>query len=73
MDGRVHLWDLHSSQTRAVLEHPDGVVKVVALEGGRLLTASVDLRLRLWDCRAASLLRSWTGHRDIPLDFAVSP
>ena len=38
-----------------------------------LFTACLDGQLRLWDGLAGTLKRSWQGHQDQILDFALTP
>jgi WD40 repeat protein len=74
-DSRVILWDLVAGTRRAVLAHGGAVVAAlwVPVRGeARLVTASADGQVRLWDARTASLLKGLTGHTDAILDMALS-
>lgn len=65
-DGKVSLWSLADGRLQGVLEgHRQGITKMSALPGGgRLLTASIDRTLRLWDVTAAKQISVLTHGED---------
>lgn len=66
----ARIWDVHSGECRAKLDHP-GVVGAVAWhpDGDHLLTACDDLGVRLWDVGTCSVARVF-GQQDTPRSLA---
>ena len=58
-DGKVSLWSIADGSFQGTLEgHLQGITKMVAAPGGeRLLTASIDRTLRLWDIARRDALK----------------
>lgn len=58
-DGKVSLWSIADASLQGMLEgHLQGITKMAAAPGGdRLLTASIDRTLRLWDVARRDALK----------------
>mgnify|MGYP003110721151 FL=1 len=77
-DGKVGMWSINDGRLQGVLEgHRQGITKMNALPGGkRLLTASIDRTLRLWDVKtgeAAAVLTHSEDRTGQVYAAAVSP
>eukprot|EP00761_Pharyngomonas_kirbyi_P001469 gb/GECH01001473.1/.p1 GENE.gb/GECH01001473.1/~~gb/GECH01001473.1/.p1 ORF type:complete len:444 (+),score=120.42 gb/GECH01001473.1/:1-1332(+) len=73
LDGNLCIWDAGTNQVRQTCSHNDGVVKVMwHPDQPVVFTGSLDGRIRLWDGRSGDSVRTWSGHRDVVLDFALS-
>jgi len=71
LDKTVKVWDINTLQTRATLQHGDGIVKLVCLPSrpNLIFTCSLDTILRVWDARTGNLVRTFEGHSNQLLDF----
>ena len=65
-DGKVGMWSIKDGRLQGVLEgHRQGITKMNALPGGkRLLTASIDRTLRLWDVKTGEAVSVLTHSED---------
>lgn len=73
LDGKAFVWDLHTLQPRYALEHGAAVIKLLWHPAQPyLLTAALDGRVRAWDARNGTCLRTFEGHTMAILDMAVS-
>eukprot|EP01119_Soliformovum_irregulare_P021813 TRINITY_DN7335_c0_g1_i1.p1 TRINITY_DN7335_c0_g1~~TRINITY_DN7335_c0_g1_i1.p1 ORF type:complete len:414 (-),score=102.72 TRINITY_DN7335_c0_g1_i1:109-1194(-) len=73
LDKKINIWDLTRMNLRGTLEHDDGVIKLVWHPSDLLIySCSMDGTIRLWDGRNGRCERTWKGHKDIVLDFALS-
>jgi cytochrome c len=65
-DGKVGMWSIANGRLQGVLEgHRQGITKMNALPGGaRLLTASIDRSLRLWDVKTGKTVSVLTHGED---------
>ncbi|KAG2219391.1 hypothetical protein INT45_010967 [Circinella minor] len=72
-DGNISIWDVQTQRLRSTLSHEDAVVKVKFVKNSPLLVScSADKSIKMWDVRTGQLIKSWIGHSDTVLDFAVS-
>ena len=72
-DGSVRIWDAAGNTVRCLTGHRDAVWCAIAMpDGNRLLTASCDRTLRLWDLTTGRELRRVVGHYDSVYSVAVS-
>lgn len=71
----VTLWDIDRQRARAVLlGHTDHVYAArFAPDGRRVVTASADQTIRIWDTRTGALLNTLRGQADEVFDIAYSP
>jgi len=62
-----------TNQIRLKLVHPDGVNNVIFMPGDvpRVMTAGLDGKLRIWDCRNGEPLLELSGHQDTILDLQI--
>ena len=62
-----------TNQLRLKLVHPDGVNNVIFMPGDvpRVMTAGLDGKLRIWDCRNGEPLLELSGHQDTILDLQI--
>ncbi|KAJ2157847.1 60S ribosomal subunit assembly or modification protein [Coemansia sp. RSA 552] len=75
VDGSLSIWDISSNSVRlrTTLKHDDSVTNIVWHKDSPLLTSSsMDLTLRTWDARTGECLRTWKGHQEGVMDFALS-
>jgi len=65
-DGKVGMWSIADGRLQGVLDgHRQGITKMNALPGGkRLLTASIDRTLRLWDVKTGETVTVLTHSED---------
>lgn len=73
-DGTLKVWDLNSGVLRCSCQHPSS--SVVALEWHPVahhlvVTAALDFIVRVWDARAGSVVRAFTGHTDMVISLAL--
>ncbi|ORY92277.1 WD40-repeat-containing domain protein [Syncephalastrum racemosum] len=72
-DGNISIWDVQTQRLRLTLSHEDAVVKVKFVANSPLLVScSADRTTRLWDTRTGACVKTWHGHRDTILSFALS-
>jgi len=76
MDGSLKIWDLNTQQCRTTCVHDEateehGVTRIVSLDH-RVVTASTDAVIRLWDERTGECVRRLQAHRDVVLDIVAS-
>ena len=73
-DPRIFIVDLRERRIVRTLEgHTDGVPFVKFPQAGRLISASDDKTLRLWDTDTGKLLKTVTGHQSLINAFAIGP
>ena len=74
-DKHVYIWDLHTGETKFILEgHGAGVSSVDFSPNGRLLASgSLDGTIRLWDPSTGKLIRVVTGFTDDIADIQFTP
>lgn len=72
VDGTVRVWDINTLQARQVFHHEDVVTKL-QWRGAMLYTCSADKTIRLWDARQGTPVRTYRGHHELVLNFAISP
>ncbi len=62
---QLRVWDVESGAILRVLEgHAKPVYAVAVLDGGRVVSASMDKTLRVWDVETGATLRVLEGHID---------
>jgi WD40 repeat protein len=72
LDRTVCLWDVNTQQLRHAFLHDDGVIKIHCHPTQPIVySCSVDRSVAVWDMRSCQLVKRFTGHRDIVLDFAL--
>ncbi|KAI8144765.1 quinon protein alcohol dehydrogenase-like superfamily [Fennellomyces sp. T-0311] len=72
-DGTISIWDVQTQRLRQTLSHEDAVVKVQFVKNSPLLVScAADRKVKMWDSRTGECVKSWVGHSDTVLDFAVS-
>jgi hypothetical protein len=72
-DSRIFMVDPEAKKTVQVLEgHTDGIT-FLRFAGKRLISASDDKTLRLWDAGSGKLLRTVSGHESLVNAFGLSP
>ncbi|KAI8343294.1 WD40-repeat-containing domain protein [Chlamydoabsidia padenii] len=73
VDGTISIWDVQTQRLRSTLSHEDAIIKVKFVSNSPLLVScSADRNVKMWDARTGVCVKSWQGHRDAVLDFAVS-
>ncbi|KXS18604.1 WD40 repeat-like protein [Gonapodya prolifera JEL478] len=73
LDGSLKLWDVQTMRLRHTLSHDDGITHLAWHSSSPLITtSSTDRTVRVWDARSGSCERTWTGHRQPILDFAIT-
>ncbi|ORZ22225.1 WD40-repeat-containing domain protein [Absidia repens] len=73
VDGTISIWDVQTQRLRSTLNHEDAIIKVKFVANSPLLVScSADRNVKMWDARTGVCVKSWQGHRDAVLDFAVS-
>ncbi|KAI8079803.1 WD40-repeat-containing domain protein [Halteromyces radiatus] len=73
VDGTISIWDVQTQRLRSTLNHEDAIIKVKFVVNSPLLVScSADRNVKMWDARTGVCVKSWQGHRDAVLDFAVS-
>ena len=73
-DPRIFIVDIRERKIVRTLEgHTDGVPFVKFAQAGRLISASDDKTLRLWDTDTGKLLKTVAGHESLINAFAISP
>jgi len=73
-DSTMKIWDLLGGQCRAICHHDGSVVALrwhVSLPF--VATAALDRIVRLWDARSGTLVKEFTGHRDLVLNLSFVP
>ncbi|KAG2066424.1 WD40 repeat-like protein [Suillus decipiens] len=63
----------NTTPIRAFEDHGDRVIAVAALPDERMVTASYDRMLRLWDLKTDIVLKKMEGHRSRVRSLAASP
>ncbi|KAI9277314.1 WD40-repeat-containing domain protein [Phascolomyces articulosus] len=72
-DGTISIWDVQTQRLRSTLSHEDAVVKVKFVKNSPfLVSCSADKSVKMWDTRTGQVVKSWVGHSDTVLGFAVS-
>jgi WD40 repeat protein len=73
-DSRIQMVDLQRQKVVRTLEgHTDGVTFVCFDPAHRLISASDDATIRIWDPDAGKLLETVPAHRSLINAFAISP
>ncbi|KAJ2705964.1 60S ribosomal subunit assembly or modification protein [Coemansia spiralis] len=73
VDGTLNIWDVNSMRLRTTLKHEDSVTRLQWHADSPLLTsASMDCTVRTWDTRTGECVRTWNGHEEGIMDFALS-
>ncbi|KAJ1945477.1 60S ribosomal subunit assembly or modification protein, partial [Linderina macrospora] len=73
VDGSLSIWDINTMRLRTTLNHDDAVTKLLWHENSPLLTSvSLDCTVRTWDARTGEAVRTWKGHQEGIMDFALS-
>jgi len=75
VDGKVKVWDLTNGSCRVTCSHDDAVTHIEWAPNGDpfIFASSVDKTIRLWDARSGQCEKTWKGHSDTALTFAVTP
>lgn len=61
-DGVVRVWDRRQLEPYRILRGHEGPVNAVGLQNGRVVSASGDGKLILWDIESGERLRTFEGH-----------
>ncbi|BGP52672.1 hypothetical protein JCM8202_004801 [Rhodotorula sphaerocarpa] len=61
-DTKTHVWERATGKLYRVLQGHRGPVNAVQINGDRVLTASGDAIMKLWDLHTGQALRTFTGH-----------
>ncbi|KAF7725007.1 hypothetical protein EC973_000500 [Apophysomyces ossiformis] len=73
VDGKISVWDVQTQRLRSTLTHEDAIIKVKFIRNSPMLVScSADRSVKLWDTRTGQCIKTWVGHRDTILGFAVS-
>ena len=73
-DSRIFIVDPEKKKTVQVLEgHSDGITFIRFAQPNRLISASDDKTIRLWDTASGKLLRTVAGHESLVNAFGISP
>ncbi|KAJ1951149.1 60S ribosomal subunit assembly or modification protein [Linderina pennispora] len=73
VDGSLSIWDINTMRLRTTLQHDDAVTKLLWHENSPMLTSvSLDCTVRTWDARTGEAVRTWKGHQEGIMDFALS-
>ncbi|OLY81450.1 putative WD repeat-containing protein [Smittium mucronatum] len=72
VDGSICVWDINTLRLRDTFKHEDAVTKLKFVNNSPLITStSVDCTVKVWDSRSGENVRTWKGHQDAILDFAL--
>jgi WD40 repeat protein len=72
-EGGVIVWDADSGPPRFLERHSQPIQDIAVTPDGRIVTASDDASVRVWDTETGRQLRLLEGHRDRVWALAVSP
>ncbi|RKP09831.1 WD40-repeat-containing domain protein [Thamnocephalis sphaerospora] len=73
LDNTASIWDVTTMRLRQTVQHDGAVIRAKWLQDTPLLaTCSADCTVRLWDGRSGQCERTWRGHQETVLDFALS-
>ncbi|RUS23075.1 WD40-repeat-containing domain protein [Endogone sp. FLAS-F59071] len=73
LDGKLNIWDVTTMRLRQTCQHDDAIVKLQWHNNSPLITTgSADRTVKLWDGRTGNCEKTWMGHQDVILDFALS-
>ncbi|KAJ2450007.1 60S ribosomal subunit assembly or modification protein [Coemansia sp. RSA 2336] len=73
VDGSLSIWDINTLRLRTTLKHDDSVNQLKWHRDSPLLTSvSMDCTVRTWDSRTGECVRTWKGHQEGIMDFALS-
>jgi len=70
-EGLLKIWDANTLRLKNTMKHEDCVVKVQVL-GNILFSCSSDNTAAMWDLRNGNLIKSFKGHINSILDFALT-
>ncbi|OMJ10703.1 Angio-associated migratory cell protein [Smittium culicis] len=72
VDGTVCIWDINTLRLRNTFKHDEAVTKLKWVINSPLIaSSSVDSTVKIWDSRSGECVRTWKGHQDSILDFAL--
>jgi len=73
MDQKLIIWDLQHSCVHCTCDHEEGVTCLLWLGTSRFIaTGCAGGKVRVWDSRTGSCLRTFNGHTDTIQSLAVS-
>ncbi len=61
-DALIRVWDRETLELRSTLRGHEGPVNAVGLQGNRVVSASGDGKMILWDVASGERLRTFEGH-----------
>ncbi|KAJ1965775.1 60S ribosomal subunit assembly or modification protein [Dispira parvispora] len=73
VDGKINIWDVQTLRLRQTVHHDEAVTKLLwHHESPLLTTTSADRTVKVWDARTGHCEKTWVGHHDAILDFAMT-
>ncbi|KAG9287642.1 hypothetical protein G9A89_023992 [Geosiphon pyriformis] len=73
VDNSLNIWDVTTMRLRQTCNHNDAIIKLKWHATTPLITTcSGDRTIRVWDARTGACERSYYGHQDSILDFAIT-
>jgi WD40 repeat protein len=74
MEGNIAVIDSQPWTVRVRMKHEDGIVRLRwhPVQEEILVSASLDMSLRVWDVRNGACIRTFKGHQEPILDLAIS-
>jgi WD40 repeat protein len=73
VDGKLNIWDVTTMRLRQTCNHDDAIIKLQWHDDSPLLTTcSADRTVRVWDGRTGNCEKTFHGHQNIILGFAIS-
>ncbi|CAG8592719.1 15045_t:CDS:10 [Rhizophagus irregularis] len=73
LDGKLNIWDVTTMRLRQTCNHDDAIIQLQWHHDSPLLTTcSADRTVRVWDGRTGNCEKTFYGHQDTILGFAIS-
>ncbi len=72
-DGKISVWNTETGRAKGILEGHERGITGLSVAAGRLLSASIDNTLRLWDLETMTLVKVYREHEAPVYAVAFSP